>query len=82
MIGWIITLLAGLKERLAIGAGVAVAILLIAARIFWAGKQSERAAQAARSAAAVREAKHVADEVNALDRADVDRRLARWMRGR
>lgn len=73
-------LFAGVKTRLLVGAGIALAILAVLARVFWSGKQSERAAAAARNATAVKEAKHVADEIHALDRADVDARLARWMR--
>lgn len=80
MIGRLIGFFVGLKAKLVIGVGVALAILALAVRIFWAGKQSERAATAARNAAAMREAKDVADEIHSLDRADVDRRLARWMR--
>ncbi len=73
-------LAAGVKTRLLVGAGIALAILAVLARVFSAGKQSERAAAATRNATAVKEAKHVADEIHALDRADVDARLARWMR--
>lgn len=80
MIERLLGLFVGLKAKLVIGVGVALALLAFAARIFWAGKQSERAATVARNAAAMREAKNVADEIHSLDRTDVDRRLARWMR--
>lgn len=70
----------GLRLKLILAGAVALAIVLAFARVFYAGKRSERTAQAARNAAAVQQAKEIADEVHSISHADVDRRLARWMR--
>jgi NADH:ubiquinone oxidoreductase subunit 6 (subunit J) len=72
--------LAGVRLKLILAGAVALAIVVALARAFYAGKRSERDAQAVRNAAAVRQAKEIADEVHSMARADVDRRLSRWMR--
>lgn len=77
---WIAARFAGLWSKLAIGAGIAVAVLAVILRAFYAGKSAARSEAAAANTEALKEAKHVADEVHALDRADVDARLARWLR--
>lgn len=59
---------------------LAGALILAVLRIKAAGRAEERAAQAEETAKAVKTAKEVSDEVHSLDRADVDPRLARWMR--
>ena len=71
---------AGIWSKLAVGAGIALAVLAVVARAFYAGKSAARSEAAAANTEALKEAKHVADEVHALDRADVDARLSRWMR--
>lgn len=72
--------LVDVRLKLILAGAVALAIVLALARAFYAGKRSERDAQAARNAAAVQQAKETADEVRSMARSDVDRRLARWMR--
>lgn len=78
----ITTRLGKLGAYLATAAGIAFAALMVFLRIKAAGRDEERAAEAARTAAAVKTAKETADEVHQMDRADVDRGLAEWMRDR
>lgn len=77
---WLTARFPGIWSKLAIGAGIALAILAVLARAFFAGKSAARSEAAAANTEAIKEAKHVADEVHALDRADVDARLSRWLR--
>lgn len=80
LVAWIGARFSGLGTKLAIVGGIVLAILLAALRLFSLGRKAERDAQGARNAAALGAAKEIADEVHSLDRADVDARLARWMR--
>ena len=77
---WIAARFAGLWTKLAVLGAAVVAVLAITARIFYAGKRSARDEVAAKNAGATKTAKGIADEVHSMDRADVDSRLARWMR--
>lgn len=80
MISKLIDFFAGLRVKLLLAAGISVAVLALIARVFYAGKKAARDEIAAKNAQAIKEAKDVASEIHALDRADVDDRLARWMR--
>lgn len=76
------TWLASLKAKLIAFGIVAGAVIVVAWRIFAAGKNAAQTEHLKDRLEAVRKKRKAEDQVNALDDDAVDRELRKWMRDR
>ena len=79
---WIFKMLGGWQLRLAAAGAVVLAALAALFKAYSAGRQSAARDADRANLKAIRKAKEIEDEVDSLGHADVDERLARWLRDR